>query len=481
MTKHPHNCSCCSHQVSRRAVLKAAGASTFALQVGVFDFASKLMADESKATQKPVVRVVFIRPKDQAKYWMSWPGNDYQADEQQARFTEQLSKIADEIGVELQVDAAALENEATVDAALGRVKQSPPHGIIVIQMHLSYWAATNRFLSNRGDIPTIVFSRMGTSFTGHLQAARAMPKTYVATTLGRDWLQTGMRMLKTIDGMKKSRLCIITGDKTYDRKLDPLGTTLHYIPLQSWLEALKSVQTSDEIRAIADFYTKKAKKIIEPGSADILNAAKNYIVAKKIMAAENCDGISLNCLDLVRHRKIACPPCIAWMRLNDEGSVGACEADWNAAISLRLSSLLLGRPGFMQDPAPNTVNNTLMGAHCSCPSKLNGFDKPAEPFILRDHHESETGVAPQVLWRIGQEVTVMEFDGPAKIIVGTGRVVSNIDTPPEGGCRTSVELAMDTNDCLDTRGFHQLFIYGKHDRQIKAYGQLAGIKVEPID
>ena len=36
----------------------------------------------------------------------------------------------------------------------------PPDGIMVIQMHLSYWReATDHFLQNRGDIPTIVFSR----------------------------------------------------------------------------------------------------------------------------------------------------------------------------------------------------------------------------------------------------------------------------------------------------------------------------------
>ena len=131
----------------------------------------------------------------------------------------------------------------------------------------------------------------------------------------------------------------------------------------------------------------------------------------------------------------SCPPCIAWLRLLDEGGVGACEADWNAAISMRLTSLLFDRPGFMQDPAPNTVNNTLMGAHCTCPSKLAGFDKPHEPFILRTHSESGLGVAPQVLWKIGQKVTVMKFQGPEKIILGTGKVLRNIETPPGGTSR----------------------------------------------
>lgn len=483
MHEHKHGCcGCLSARVSRRGFLAAAGASAAALQMGLLESSSTLIAAEPKPTSKPRVRVVFIRPKDQAKYWMSWPGNDYNADERQANFTKMLTKIAQDLGIQLEVDPAALEDEETVDAALERIKKSPPDGIMVIQMHLSYWrTATDRFLENRGDIPTIVFSRLGTSFTGHLQNARKLPNVCVAATDGLEWLSQGMRMFKTMDGMKRSRLCIITGDKTFDRKLDVIGTTLHHIPLQRWVDEFNKAEATDEVRALADQYAKQAKAIREPKPEDILNAAKNYFVAKRIMAAENCDGISLNCLDLVRHQSIPCAPCMAWMQLNDEGSVGACERDWNAAISMRLISLLFGRPGFMQDPAPNTIKNTLMAAHCSSPTKLDGFNAKPEPYILRNHHESETGVSPQVLWRIGQEVTVMEFNGPGQIIVGTGRVTRNFDTPPEGGCRTSVELAMDNvSDVMDTKGFHQLFIYGKLDHELRAYGKLAGIEVLPI-
>jgi hypothetical protein len=163
------------------------------------------------------------------------------------------------------------------------------------------------------------------------------------------------------------------------------------------------------------------------------------------------------------------------------GHLGELPSDWNAAISSRLTHLLFRRPGFQQDPAPNTVNNTLMGAHCTCATKLDGPDKPHEPFILRSHSEPDRGVATQVLWRVGQEVTVMKFEGPGRMILGTGRVVANIDTPPSGGCRTSVELEMDNvADSRDCKGFHQLFIYGKLDQQFKAYAALAGIEVVPV-
>ena len=63
----------------------------------------------------------------------------------------------------------------------------------------------------------------------------------------------------------------------------------------------------------------------------------------------------------------------------------------------------------------------------------------------------------------------------------SGRVAANIDTPPFGGCRTSVKLAIHgAGDPRDYKGFHQLFILGNHDRLLRAYCRLAGIEVVSI-
>ncbi len=477
--------SSCPLSLNRRSFLAATGAIAAATKMGLLDFTSSLFAAESGSAKKPRVRAVFIRP-NLDKYWMGWPGAAYDIKARQKQYTKILNDAAKKLGINLQITAEPLHTDNLVSAFLKEVKENPPDGLIVVNMCLhhsgySAWNQTNNIAKNRGDIPTIVFSPMGTSFTGHLQATRNIPGVLVAATQDLDWLAFGMKMFHTIHEMKNTRLCIIAGNKTYDRKLDVIGTTLHYIPRSRFPDEFKKAETTDEVRKIANYYTKEAKKIVEPNKQDILNSAKCYVVARRIMAAENCQGISMDCLGLIGSRLIPCPPCMAWLQLNDEGSVGCCEADWNAAISLRLTALLFDRPGFMQDPAPNTVNNTLMGAHCSCPTKLDGFDKPPEPFILRNHSESELGVAPQVLWRIGQKVTVMEFNGPGQIILGTGSVLRNIDTPPAGGCRTSVEIEMDDMaDTRDTKGFHQLFIYGDLELPFKAYCHLAGIKVVHI-
>jgi len=440
-----------------------------------------------KSIPKANVRVAFVRP-DIEKYWMGWPGAAYDIKARQKQYTKILKEAAAKQQINLQLISSPMHSSATVNSFAQTLQKNPPDGTLLVSMCLhhdgNWWRHVNTLAKNKGPAPMVIFSPMGTSFTSEVQGNRypevRKPGVFTGATQHPNWLETALKMLNTHHRMKHTRICIVKGDTTRDRKLKVIGTTLHYIPEKRFVDELKQVQLSDEIRAMADYYSGKAKKIVEPNRQDILTAAKNYSVCRRLMAAENCHGFSMDCLGPVSRRSIK-PPCLAFSRLRDEGGLGTCEADWNAAISTRLTNLLFDRPGFMQDPAPNSVNNTLMGAHCSCGTKLAGFENKPEPFILRSHSESNIGVAMQVLWKPGQKITIMKFQGPEKIILGTGRVLRNIDTPPSGGCRTSLEVELDNvPDSRDTRGFHQLFIYGDLEDEFKAYCQLAGIQVQHI-
>jgi len=226
---------------------------------------------------------------------------------------------------------------------------------------------------------------------------------------------------------------------------------------------------------MADFYAKTARKVIEPSQDEILQAAKNYILCRKLMDEAQCDAITMDCLGLKD------PVCVAFSKLLDEGIVATCERDEGGVLAQLITAHAFGRPGFIQDPSPNTVNNTLIGAHCTSPTKLKGFDDPYRaPFELRSYH-TRTGASPQVFWPVGDDVTVIELGGSTTLLVGTGQVVSNIQQPPSGCCRTAVEITLDgATDTLNTKGFHQIFVWGNLERPLMAFGQLMGLAVKPI-
>jgi hypothetical protein len=467
--------------MGRRRFLAAAGASAAALQLGVLDFAASVAAGPAPAPSKPLIRAALVRPKNAKGYWMTFTGPGYDAPARMAEFTRIMSEAARQLDVRLDLYAEPLCDEAAASQFLGQCEKSPPDGILLVLMCQPWWGVVNYVVEKRGRVPTIVFAPVGTTFTGHHAKTRNAPLTFQAATQDANWLAEGVRMLATIGKMKRARVCVFGGTKSEETRVPGLGVTLRWRPLAHWMDEFHKAPTTDEARAIADFYAKAAKKILEPKPEDILNAAKFYVVARQIMAAENCQGISVDCMRLVGQPGVPCGPCLAWSKLNDQLLVGACEADVDAICSLLLAHSLLRRPGFMQDPVPNTINNTLIGAHCSCPTKLAGPEKPPAPLVLRSDNGTNYGCAIQVLWPVGEPATVMEFNGPKQIILGTGKVVSNIDTTVSGGCRTSVELELDQGgDPRDYKGFHQLFLLGKWDRIIKAYGQLAGIDVVPI-
>jgi len=462
----------CMARHSRRRFLAAAGATAAAAELGLLDFASSLFAQEAKPAGRPLVKVVFVRPDKEPI--VSWPGGNCDVPAQQALFTRTLEAAAKKLDVQLDTRHEPLNKPADIAALLDSLKKSPPDGLLVGAMSLFLWKPVNEIVEKRGDVPTIVYSHV-TGFTKHLQCGRNTPKTFLGATHQVEWLATAVRMFHTIWQMKNTRILMLR-KAGKDVTLKPWGTVIHPIDRRRFAEELKKVEATDEVRAMAELYAKNAAKIVEPSKEEILTAAKNYFACRRLMQAEGCHGITIACLGWKD------PVCMAFSRLLDEGIVGGCECDLNAVTSELLSIHLLGRPGFIQDPSPNTVNNTFIGAHCTSPTRLDGIEAPYRaPYWLRSYH-TRTGCSMQVLWPVGKEVTVLQANARGGgIWVGTGRVRSNIPQPPTGCCRTAVELELDNvADTRDVKGFHQLFLLGRHERTLRAYAKLAGIPIAPI-
>ena len=182
---------------------------------------------------------------------------------------------------------------------------------------------------------------------------------------------------------------------------------------------------------------------------------------------------------MVSSRVMPTPPCMAVSMFQDGGVTYGCEADVFGAMSLMLTSYLFDKPGFMNDPVPETVENLLLAAHCVCGTRIDGFDGPQERHRLRSHSESALGVALQVLWKEGRPVHAGPVQqNPNELILDTGVVVGNQDTPPAGGCRTNVKIQMDrVEDSRDVLGFHQVVFAGNHRRDVENFCQMWGIKV----
>jgi hypothetical protein len=409
-------------------------------------------------------------------YWLGWPGTSYDLEGHRKEYAAAFTAAARRVGVRLEQEAKPLESDEATNTFANQIAAEKPDAVLLLLQHIGVWHWVDRIA--KAGVPTLVFSPIGMAFTGHVYEISRRPGVCVLSSLETSAVEQAFRMVRAKRQLEATRLLVVAGTERRETVLERLGTKVRYIPRRTLHELFARMPETKEVRQVAAEMRRGAKKIVEPTLQDTLNAARSYITAKRLLRDEDANALTTDCLGMVSAKVVPTPPCMAASLFQDGGVTYGCEADLFAAMSLLLTSYLLDRPGFMNDPVPETVKNVLVAAHCTCGTRLNGFSNPREPYILRSHSESNIGVSMEILWRIGQPVTLVSFQNPNQLILDTGTVVGNVNTPPAGGCRTSVEIKMDrVEDVRDVLGFHQVVFYGDHRRDVENFCQMYGIKV----
>jgi hypothetical protein len=425
---------------------------------------------------KPKTRIVTLSTRMKTPYWLGWPGTSYDLSGKQREYSEAFTQAAARVGVTLEKLGAPLDPNTGIEEAVRRIQAQPPDALLIHIEHLNTWDMASKIISG-GGVPAIVFAPIGTAFTGQVKKISRQRGVHVISSLETSPVEQAMRMVRAKRQFAESRLLVLAGNERKESTLETLGTKVRYIPRSSLNEMFQKMPVTEEAREVAARMRRNARKTVEPTEQDTLNAARSFLTAKRLLRDEQSNAVTSDCLGMVQTKVVPTPPCMAATLFQDAGVTYGCEADVFGAISLMFSSYLFDKPGFMNDPVPETAKNLLITAHCVSPTLLNGFGKSPEPYILRSHSESAIGVSLQVLWREGQPVTLVRFQNPNELIVDTGTVASNVDTPPAGGCRTNFEIAMDkVEDVRDVLGFHQVVFYGDHRREVEAFCQMYGIK-----
>jgi hypothetical protein len=394
------------------------------------------------------------------------------------KYTEKLIKSAEKLNLNLDLRDKPVFSLEEGDSWLKESKEIEADGLMLIlldrQQHS--WPVAQK--AAESGMPTVIFSPLGTSFTTNTIHLADKPGCVVYSTDNFDQAVYGLKMLKAGARMKRTRCVVIQGTERKEMLLADTGIMLQYVPADTFMDIYQSISVNDEINSMTDEYISLSREIRETNREDVSNGIKSYIVADRILKNEKADAISMDCLGALADKKISLP-CISWSRMNDNGIPAACEADTGAIAAQIMVQYLFDRPGFQQDPVADTSDDTLIGAHCSCPTRLNGFNEPPEPFELVHHHGNRDAV-PRTIWRKGQRITCMDFlpsgndqGERSQMLISTGTVVDNLNVPPSGGCVVSVKVKMDGgHEVLSFPGFHQLFFYGDFKKELKNFCQL---------
>jgi hypothetical protein len=426
----------------------------------------------------PHVHAAFVRRKED--YGMLWPGAVYDGKTALRNYRDQILSAEEDLGIRISLRPTPLFSMDEAKAWVAEATASRPDGLMVVVMDRQRHAWPTANLAIDTGIPTVIFSPIGTSFTTNTTAPSQKPNNFIASTSDFAQARYGLKMIRAATKLRAMRYLVLKGTQRQDTPLAFFGTQLRYLPASSFLEEYQQLKTTPEIRRMADDYVRHARRVYGASEQDLINGIKSYVVARNLLEREKADAITMDCLGALGRSKVSLP-CIAWSKMLDDGIPAACEADLGACVTHALVQLLFDRPGFQQDPVAETARECLIGAHCSCPTRLSGFAERAEPYDILHHHGNRDAV-PRPLWKRGQRVTIADVILPSQsnpapqMLIGSGTVTDNVSVPPAGGCVVSVMVELDNDpDLLSYPGFHQIFFYGDYRRELAAYCKLFGL------
>lgn len=243
------------------------------------------------------------------------------------------------------------------------------------------------------------------------------------------------------------------------------GVTYTDISIETVEKAFHEI-TEDEIGPEASLFAHRAKGIQEATPEELLRAMRLYKAIRRVCKEENLDALTLSCFSLIQSLKTT--GCLALSLLNDEGIPAGCEGDLQSIMTLLMVKELIGKPGFMANPSfVDLDRNEVLLAHCSIPTKM------AEEFIIRNHFETESGIAIQGIVHPG-EVTLFKCGGECldEYYLSSGHCIEN--TNMVTCCRTQLKVRLDKPADYflhNPLGNHHILIQGNYTDLIQEFMQ----------
>ncbi|HZT30627.1 MAG TPA: hypothetical protein VFA33_12120 [Bryobacteraceae bacterium] len=259
---------------------------------------------------------------------------------------------------------------------------------------------------------------------------------------------------------------------------DTLGVGIQTISAAELDDAYRSADRAEAVQW-AQAWAAGAARIVEPSRAEIQKSGAMYVGMSGLMLRHHAQGIAIDCLRLFYGGQMAAYPCLGFFQLNNDGLVGACEADLQSASTMLLLTYLVGRPGYISDPVIDTSKNQIIYAHCVAPNKVFGPGGAANPYHIRSHSEDRKGAAVRSLLPLGEMTTTLKLVPEEKtLVMHQARTVANIDD--DRACRT--KLAAEPKDArklaADWRwGWHRVTVYGEYRVPVQTAGSLLGFRV----
>ncbi|WP_291765929.1 hypothetical protein, partial [Caldivirga sp. UBA161] len=286
-------------------------------------------------------------------------------------------------------------------------------------------------------------------------------------------VKSTMRVAYALERLKNTTV-VMVGEPNYDfggwatlaKATSMFGFRVKHITYSRFVNdfeaKLKDPEAVKEAGRIANDYVAKGKaeanirvkyELPEPDEDRRIKAGAYYLTLMGYLKEADSDWATVNCLSVNTLGRVGATPCMAFSIMNDSGLVGTCEADPTAMITHYLLRWIANKPTAFYDPTVNIGEGKLILAHCTSPTRMLGYGVEGFRYIATTHHESNTSVAPKVLYEAGVVTIAGLSHDLSKLLIirgeATGPTFLRI-------CRNQVEVKVnEAKAALENwQGFH---------------------------
>ena len=424
--------------------------------------------------EKTKIRLVFSHISPQKETW-PYKGYDYEA--RKKELTARLGQACPHV----EFLPATVQS---ADEAKKLLATDPSVDGYLVYL-VGIWTGAVEVFANSGRPTLLVDDAYAGSGEFLIQYAAARRKGLKVAGVSSSRFEDVVDGVKCFECLKKMRTSVILdvidrapGDEA--RAIERVfGTKVRQTGAEEVNEAYRRADRP-QAQQYAGRWIQDARAVVEPSRQEIDKSAVMYIAMRDLLRQHKAQAITVDCLTLFYGGKLAAYPCLGFFQLNNDGWVGACEADLQSTLTMLLMTYLTGRPGYISDPVIDTSKNQIIYAHCVAPSKVYGPDGASNPYDIRSHSEDRKGAAVRSLLPLGEMVTTLKFDPLRReVVIHQAKTVENIDE--DKACRT--KLAADVKDIdkllgeWDRWGWHRVTFYGDLKRPVENLAALAGFKV----
>jgi len=478
-------CESCFPGLNRREFIAAGGLSAAALSSLSAHAAEDTEPAIAPIKKKPasVLAVFLYPPLDVVEagkledswarhHWSTWPGNQFQPEKQQQKFTGKIKEMAKKLGVDVEFIPGSVYTSDGVAQFIARAKQANPDAVLVVNFWNTFSKWAYRITQEVG-CPSIVYHSVGSNHQlPPKDLMRAEGIYYIHSIENWEEIDRALRAVHAKKQLAQSRMLRVGPYGEVKESTDArLGFRVVTVPAGDYNALFDSIAVDDAMRRRAAEFGKQALRVRDVTDEYLAQAFRAHETVNRLRRHYGGDAVTIKCL-MLKQRK----PCVSFSLNNGDLNPCGCENDFNATRTMMLGRWLFERGGFQHNPEFDTSRNQYFASHCTCATKLLGPDGPEQDYWIRPFfHQLPKTAALDVQWASGDPVFLTKDDGRT-IHCWTGTVDCSPSSPPTGGCATRVLVNIDRVDdvCEVYPGPHPVLYRGTpaEAKRLRAFAKL---------